>query len=96
MDLPLFNKGCNPPGAQGAHREQENNPHLPTIIGRPGRSQAEGTDHFAEPQIEERVAMKKGDKYLTDGGFIFQSICYVHHRRMEPLDLHFERIHVTQ
>lgn len=40
--------------------------------------------------------MKKEDRYLIHGGFIFHGICYFHHRRMEPLDLHFKWVHVTQ
>lgn len=73
-----------------------NNPHLPNIIGGPCGSQVEGTDHFPEPGVEESVAMKKENRYLIHRGFIFHGICYFHHRRMEPLDLHFERVHVTQ
>lgn len=96
LDLPLLGKGCTLPGTQGAHREQVNGPHVPTIIGRSHVSQAEGTDHFPEPWMEETIAMKKRDRYLIHGGFIFHSICYFHHRRMEPLDIHFERVHVTQ
>ena len=66
-----------------------NDLHLPTIIGKPCGSQA-------EPWVEERVAMNKEDGYLIHGGFIFHGICYFHHRRMEPLDLHFKRVHITQ
>lgn len=33
---------------------------------------------------------------LIHGGFIFHGICYFHHWRMEPFDLHFKRVHVTQ
>lgn len=80
----------------GAHREWVNDLHLPNITGRPCGSKAEGTNHSLEPWEEERVTMKKGSRYLIHGGFIFHGICYFHHRRMEPLDLHFERVHVTQ
>lgn len=59
-------------------------------------SQAKGTDHFPEPWVEERVAIKKRDRYLTHGGFIFQGIYYFHHWRMEPFDLRLKRVDVTQ
>lgn len=39
---------------------------------------------------------KRENRYLIHGGFIFHGICYFHHWRMEPFDLHFKRVHVTQ
>lgn len=95
LDLPFLGKGCTP---SGSPQEQMNDPYLPTIIGRLHGSQVKGTDHFPEPwvSIKKKIAIKKGDRYLIHSGFIFHGICYFHHRRMEPLDIHFERVHVTQ